>query len=579
MLNQSIAQIFNEMADLLEISNANPFRIRAYRRGAHTVETLSEDIGALTREEWLKIPGIGKGLAEHIQEFKNTGKVLEHEKLKTKIPDGVLNLLKFPGLGAKRAQILFSKLKIDSLEKLSEAAKAGRIEKLEGFGEKIQANILTNMDFTQESSKRILITHAFRMADEVIRHLSKAPFIQNIHLTGSARRWKETVGDLDILCTSKRPKETIAEFLRMPGLRRTLAEGSTKASVILAGGTQCDFRVVDEKSLGAALMYFTGSKEHNVRLRELAQSKNLTLNEYGLFKESDKKKEKPVASRTEEEVYKHLGLPWIPPELREDRGEIEAGLKNKLPNLITEENVLGDYHNHTNMSDGAHTLEQMVEAAQKKKWRWFFSADHSPSLTVANGLSVERLRNKIKQVRALNEKNKNFRVFCSSEVDILAEGDMDYPDEVLKELDCVVASVHSRFNQPEDIMTDRICKAIENPHVDILGHISGRLINRRKSYGLNYDRILETARKTQTAVEINGQPDRQELSDVHVKRAVEMGVPLALNTDAHGTNELENMTLAVHIARRGWAEPKHVLNTRSAKEMLDWLKERHPGKP
>jgi DNA polymerase (family 10) len=472
--------------------------------------------------------------------------------------------------GAKKALLLSTKLKIDSLEKLKAAAQAGKIRDLAGFGAKTEENILANMSFAAEIGKRMLITDARRIADGVIVHLKKAPFIQNVNLAGSARRWKETVGDLDFLCTSKKPEAAIKHFLAYAQGARVLAEGGTKASVILPTGLQCDFRVVDESSFGAALLYFTGSKEHNVRLREIAQQKGMTLNEYGLFKESDKNKSKSLAGRTEEEVYKKLGLAWVPPELREDRGEIQAALKDALPKLLEETDVRGDYHNHTTMSDGSNSLEEMVDAARAKKWKWFFSADHSPSLTVTNGLTVPRLRGKMKDVKKLDGKN-GFHVYCSSEVDILQDGKMDYTDDVLADLDCVIASVHSRFNQPLDVMTERILKAISNPNVDILGHLSGRLINKRKSYELDYEAVLQKAKETQTAVEINGQPDRAELTDVHIKRAIELGVPLALNTDAHSTRELDNMTLAVHIARRGWAEAKHILNTKSAEEMIKWL--------
>jgi DNA polymerase (family X) len=350
-----------------------------------------------------------------------------------------------------------------------------------------------------------------------------------------------------------------------------LAEGETKASVILENGFQCDFRVVPKDSLGAALIYFTGSKEHNVRLRELALSKKLTLNEYGLFKLSDTQQKKPVAGKTEQEVYNHLGLQWISPELREDRGEINLALTNKLPHLITEQDVLGDFHNHTTLSDGKNTLDEMVEAARARKWGWFFSADHSPSLTIASGLDVNRLRAKMAHVKLLNKKWKDFRVFCSSEVDILADGRLDYPDAVLAELDCVVASVHSRFKQTEEEMTERICRAIQNPHVDILGHLSGRKILKRESYALNVEAVLDVARKTGTALEINGQPERQELRDIYVKRAIELGISLALNTDAHSIHQLDHMRLAVHIARRGGAEPKHIINTMDEKSISRWL--------
>lgn len=570
-MNQTIAHIFSEMADLLELSKENPFRIRAYRRGARAIETLPEEAVQLDEKKLLEIPGIGKGLADHILEFKKTGHIADHAKLRKKFPDGLLQIMNYPGLGAKRAGVLYKELRIDSLAKLQSAAKSGKIRMLEGFGEKMEANILSNMSMAEEAGKRTLVTVARRLGENIIAHLQKAAYIKNVEIAGSARRWRETVGDLDFLCTSDQPVKAIRHFLSYPDKMRVLAEGETKASMVLSNNIQCDFRVVPKEAFGAALLYFTGSKEHNVKLREIAQAKKLTLNEYGLYKVSDKEKKKPVASKTEEDIYKALGLPWIPPELREDRGEIEAGFKNKLPKLITQEDVQGDFHNHTIETDGAHTLEQMVNAARERGWAWFFSADHSPSLTITNGLNVTRLRKKMEKIRALNERSKDIRVYSSSEVDILADGKMDYSDDILEELDCVVASVHSRFNQEEDVMTERIVRAIESPHVDILGHISGRLINRRKSYAINYETILQKARATQTAIEINGQPDRAELSDVYVKRAIELGIPLALNTDAHSTQELDHMQLAVQIARRGWAEAKNIINTMSASNIKAWF--------
>lgn len=569
-MNQTIAHIFSEMADLLELRKENPFRIRAYRRGAHAIETLPDDAVALDEKQLLAIPGIGKGLADHVLEFKRTGKVAEHEKLREKVPAGLLAMMNYPGLGAKRANVLYKKLKIDSLAKLKEAAKAGKIRGVDGFGEKMEANIIANMPFNEDANKRTLVTWARTSAQSIVKHLEKEPYIHNVTLAGSARRWKETVGDLDILCTSNQPEKAIDHFLKLSGVSRTLAKGDTKASVILQSGMQCDFRVVEKDQFGAALLYFTGSKEHNVRLRELAQKKGLTLNEYGLYKESDKAKKKPVASKTEEDIYKALGLQYIPPELREDRGEIEAAQKNKLPKLVTEDDIQGDFHNHTNLTDGAHTIEKMVEAARVRGWNWYYCADHSPSLTITNGLNVDRLHKKMAEIKELNKKS-DMRIYCSSEVDILADGRMDYADEILDELDCVVASVHSRFKQPKEEMTARILRAIENPHVDILGHISGRLLNRRGSYEIDFDAILKKAAETQTAIEINGQPERAELSDVHVKKAIEMRIPLAVTTDAHSTNELGHMTLAVAIARRGWAEKKNILNTMSDADMKAWL--------
>lgn len=572
MINSPLAELLNEMADLLELKNENVFRIRAFRRAAEVIENYPVDFGAMKREEHLAVDGIGKGIADIVEQYCAKGKVDEHVKLKSAFPEGFLSMLKLQGLGPKRAVFLYENLKIDSLPKLAAAAKAGKLQELKGFGPKLEQNLLKSLSFLEQSpTKRQLLFHARRHAKSLKDLLKSSPAIKNLEIAGSLRRWKETVGDFDFICTSAKPEHAIDAFLKFSKPVRVLASGKTKASVVLSSGTQADFRVVEEESFGAALLYFTGSKEHNVRLRELAQDHGWTLNEYGLFRQSDKKQTKPLAGRTEEEVYRKLGLDWIAPELREDRGEITAAREKKLPKLVEEKDINGDFHNHTTESDGRNSLEEMVEAAQKQGWSWYYCGDHSPSTTIANGLNVDRLRKKQEKVKKLAAELKGFSLFCSSEVDILADGRMDYPDDVLASLDCVVASVHSRFNQPEKEMTDRICRALENRHVDILGHLSGRLINRRDGYAIDLDRIFETARKTQTAIEINGQPERAELRDGHVKRAIEMGIPLVVDTDAHSTGDLEFMKQAIHIARRGWAEPKNILNCLSAKEIQSWL--------
>lgn len=571
MINLPLAKLLATIADLLELSGDNPFRIRAFRRAAQLVEGHPEDLGALGRDAWLEIPGIGKGIADIIEEFRATGTSVEFEQLRKKFPDGVLQMMTIGGLGPKRAAILYKELRIDSVPKLTAALEKGVVTALPGFGKKLVENIAANLKRAPaDGPVRMLVPEARRLARSLEAFLNKSPDIDRLELAGSARRWKETVGDLDFVCISRRPEKAIRKFLSCPGVEKTLGAGDTKASVVLTNGLQCDFRVVPPESFGAALLYFTGSKEHNVRLRERAQRRGLTLNEYGLFKTSDTAKRRPLAGRTEEDVYAKLGLRWIAPELREDRGEVEAAEKGTLPRLIEMSDVLGDMHNHTDLTDGANTLEEMVEAARARGWAWFFSADHSPSLTIAKGIGPAALRKKMERVRKL-DRPKGMRVFTSSEVDILADGKLDYDDAVLEELGCVVASVHSRFNQPGDVITERICRALRNPRVDVLGHITGRLINKRPSYAVDVEAVLQAAKDTQTAIEINGQPDRAELNDVQVKRAVELGVPLAVSTDAHSTRELDHMELAVHIARRGWAEPKHIINTKSTDALVKWL--------
>ncbi len=571
MDNKVIAQTLQELADLCEFNEDNPFRIRAFRWASEIADGYPQDLASLKRDDLLKIPGVGKGIADIIEELRNGHEPNELKKLKAKFPEGLFQVMRVQGLGAKRTAALFKHLKIDSLAALKTAAQKGLIEKLDGFGEKVQENILQNLSFAETAVQRILIPEALSKANDLKTFLQGNPAIKNVEWAGSLRRWKETIGDLDFLCTSQNPEKAIGHFLSYPQIDRVLAQGTTKASVVLKHGPQCDFRVVEPSQFGAALLYITGSKEHNVRLRELAQQKGLTLNEYGLFKTSDVKHKKPVASKTEEEIYQRLGLPWIPPELREDRGEIQAGLQNQLPHLIEWKDILGDGHNHTTLSDGKNTPEDMILAAQAKGWAWYACGDHSPSLNIAQGLSIEALRKKILLLKTLQDQHKKIRILSGSEVDIHADGTMDYPDTILADIDIVIGSVHSRFNLTEDEMTARICKAMNNPHVDILGHISGRLMNTRPGYHIHYETVLQKAKETGTAIEINGQPDRLELSDVHVKRAIEMGIPLALSTDAHSVGQLDNMILALHVARRGWAEPKHILNTRTSNEIIKWL--------
>jgi len=555
MNNQEFAKILIEMSTLLELGQDNPFRIRAYQRAAQVIEGLTKDISNISKEELLKIAGIGKGIAFKVEEYLKTHQLQEYETLKDKFPKGLLEVMTLPGLGPKRAKILFDKLGIDHPSKLKKAAQTGQLKELAGFGEKLEQSILSGFSFAIEAEKRMLNWKAKRIAQEIIKQL-KSQDIKNIIPAGSLRRGKETVGDLDILCIAEGRTNVMNRFTHMPNVTRILAAGETKASVFLSEGIQCDLRVVSPESFGAALMYFTGSKEHNVALRELVQKKGLTINEYGLYKKSKSASKKPVAGRTEEEIYNKLGMDYIPPELRENRGEIQAALKHRLPKLIEEKDIRGDFHNHTDLSDGTNTLEEMVEAAKLKGWEWVAIGDHSASLKIANGLSIERLNRKMRKIHEMNKKNKKFHILTASEVDILSDGEMDYPDTILKEIDFVVGSIHSGFKQPEEKTTSRVLKAMENPHVDCIGHLSGRIINRRPPYAINTEKILEGARRTGTALEINGQPDRQDMTDLIAKAARDKGIKMATNSDAHSSEQFDYVSSAVTIARRAWLEKK-----------------------
>jgi len=581
--NQEIIDQLRIIGQLLEMDKANPFRIRAYERASQTLSGLTQKITDMTEDELKAIPGIGPGMIGHIKEMKATGTTKEFETLKKRIPESLLKLLEIPGLGPKRAKLLHDELNVKSLDDLKKAAEGGKLRALPGFGEKLEENILKGLSFAQAAGKRMLLWDAKMLMETLLKEIKRCPAVIETTPAGSLRRGKETVGDLDILCTARDGAKVIEFFTKLPQVEKIMAAGETKATVWLKSQIQCDLRVVPPESFGAALQYFTGSKEHNVVLREHALKLGYTINEYGVFEvKGDRlltiddrvEKGKRIAGKTEEEIYKALGLAWIPPELRENRGEIEAAKANKLPKLVELKDVKGDFHNHTNLTDGVNTLEQMVEAAQAMGWEWVFIGDHSQSLKIAKGLSPQKLHETIAQVRELNKKSKDFRVFRSMEVDILKDGKMDYEDQDLDAIDAVIASVHGSMKQPEEEMTARVSRAINNPHVDIVGHLSGRLLNRREPYQINTEAILELCKKTNTALELNGQPERQDLFDIHAHRAKNLGVPLAVTTDAHSIHQLAYMEVAVTIARRAWLEKKDLINTMNAEDLMDWLKNR-----
>ncbi len=568
--NAEVAALLSEMALLLELEGANPFRIRSYYRAAQSVATLPQSVCALSPKELLEIPGVGKSIAAHLREIARCGSFAELRRSRKRFPAGLQEMTRLPGLGPKRARFLFEEAGIEGTQALREAIESGRLEGLRGFGPKMLENILKGLEFAKKS-RRVLHWEARQAAEPICAALRALPGVGRVEPAGSLRRGQETVADIDILCESGAGQPVIAAFTKLPSVARVLAAGGTKASVMLAAGIQCDLRVVPSRSFGAALQYFTGSKAHNVALRERALKRGLTINEYGVYRLSDKKQAKPLAGRHEEGVYEALGLPYIPPELRENRGELEAAAAGRLPRLVEIKDIRGDFHNHSTLTDGRHSLERMAEAARERGWEWVALGDHSRSLTVAKGLSVDELRRSFREIERLRRKVRGIELMRSMEVDILADGSLDYPDSVLREIDVVVGSVHSRFKQSEPEMTRRICAAAANPHVDILGHLSGRLINRRPAYAHDAEAVFKAAASAETAIEINGQPDRQDIDDVRARRAKELGIPLALDTDAHSTYEYEHMAMSVTIARRAWLEPKHVLNCLPLAELRRWL--------
>ncbi len=569
MKNREIASIFNDIADLLEIKGENPFRIRAYRRAALNLESLARDVAETSKDELMEVPGIGQDLAGKIEEYVKTGRLEFYEDLKKGVPEGLGVLLSVPGLGPKTAKLLAEKLKIKNLGDLERFAREHKLSGLPGIKEKTEENILKGIGMLKRGMERQPLGKVLPVANDILDHLGKKAPVNKIIVAGSIRRWKDTVKDIDILATSRDPKAVMSAFIHLPHVKDVLMHGPTKSSVIIHEGLQVDLRVVEEESFGAALAYFTGSKAHNIRLREMAVKAGLKINEYGIFREKDDQK---IGGSKEEDVYRILGLPYIPPELREDSGEIEAAREGRLPNLVALSDIKGDLHVHTKRSDGSHDFEELIAIARQRGYEYIAITDHSKGLGIARGLNEERLIEEKREIEAFNKKLKGFKLLAGVEVDILSDGHMDLPDEILKQLDIVVASIHSGFRQSRDRITQRIVSALRNPYVSVIAHPTGRLIGERDPYDVDMAEVLRVAAETGTAMEINAYPLRLDLSDMHAKMAKEMGVPVVISTDTHVTDQFSYMSYGVSIARRGWIEKKDVLNTMSYNSLIKALK-------
>ncbi len=570
MKNREIAQIFYEMGEILEIKGDNPFKIRAYYKAAQNMESLTEDIEKVVQENRLsELPGIGAKLALKIKEYVTTGKMHAYEKLKKEVPSGLIKILSVPGVGPKTAKLLYEELKIDSIEKLEKAAREHRISQLPHLKEKTEENILKGIELIKGGMERMPLGIALPLANEIVGVLKKLSEVKKINPAGSLRRRKETIGDIDILITSTHPAKVMDVFTNLPCVSQVIAQGETKSSILTKEGIHVDVRVLNPKNYGAALQYFTGSKEHNIALRTLAAKKGYKISEYGIF---DKKSGRRLAGEKEEDIYEVLGLSYIEPELRENQGEIEAARANGLPKLIEERDIKGDLHIHSNWSDGSASIEKIVEAARKRGWEYAAICDHSKSLKIAGGLSDQELREQIKEIRKLNKKLKDFRVLAGIEVDILKDGSLDYPDELLKQLDFVVAALHSGFKQSGKQITKRIVKACENKWVDVIAHPTGRLLGERAPYEVDLDRVIKVAKETGTFLEINAYPKRLDLNDIHSRKAKEAGVKISIGTDAHTLDQLDYMIIALTAARRGWLEKKDVLNALPVDKLLKKLK-------
>ncbi|MBI5099867.1 MAG: DNA polymerase/3'-5' exonuclease PolX [Nitrospirae bacterium] len=569
MRNQEVVKIFNDIADILEIKGDNPFRIRAYRRAAQNIDGLAKDVAEISAEELQKIPGIGADLAGKIQEYVKTGSLKFYDELKKEVPSGLVDILSVPGLGPKTAKLLFDKLNIKNVDDLEQHAKEGKLKGLPGIQAKTEENILKGIAMIKRHTGRFPIGRVLPVAEGILEKLKEKAPVNKLSIAGSLRRWKDTIKDIDILATSKDPHKVMDVFVHLPQVKEVLMKGPTKSSLITNEGIQVDLRVVDEGSFGAALAYFTGSKAHNIRLREMAVRKGLKINEYGIF---DVKTEKKIGGEHENDVYKIFEMHYIAPEMREDTGEIEAALEGKLPELVEMEDIKGDLHVHTKSSDGSHDIQELIDAAKARGYEYLAITDHSKGLAVARGLSIDQVLEQNKKIKALNKKLKGFKLLSGTEMDIKSDGSLDYPDEVLKQLDIVVASIHSGFRQSKEQITKRLVSAMKNPYVSIIAHPSGRLIGERDAYEIDMEEVLKTAKETGTAIEINAYPLRLDLSDMYIKKAKEMNVLLSINTDTHVTFQFDFMAYGVGTARRGWAEKNDVLNTLSYNALMKRLK-------
>jgi len=550
MKNALVAKILNRVADFLELKEET-FRVRAYRRAAHTIQLLPTDIEEYAKKGKLtELPGIGRNIAEKVEEILETGRLSYLEKLEKEYPIDMDSLLAIEGIGPKTIKILYEKLKIKNLQDLEYHARRGDLRKIKGIGEKKEKIILRSIEFVRSTLGRKLLAYGEPVAEYIKSLIEDHPAAERVEIAGSIRRGVETIGDIDILTITKKPKEIIDYFTSLEVADEIIAKGSKKAIIRLEDGLECELRIFREEEFGAALLYFTGSMEFNVELRRLARSKSMKLNEYGLYKNGER-----IASKTEKEIFKALGLEYIQPELRENNGEIEAAARGNLPSLIREDQIMGDLHIHTIWSDGTETIETMARAAEGLGYEYIAVTDHSGSLKIAGGLDEEKLQRQIEEIDKLDLK---VHIFKGIEVNIRLDGQLDIPDDILSKLDLVIASVHSPGRED---MTERILSAIQDKHVHMIGHPTGRKLFQREEYPLNLDRIFEEAAKTGTILEINANPIRLDLRDIYIKKAIEYGCKLAINSDAHRLPDLHNMKWGVKTARRGWATPHDIINT------------------
>lgn len=564
MQNAAIATLFDELAELLELQGANPFRVRAYRNAARTIENSTEsivDLVAIPDHDLTTLPGIGKDLAEKIETVVTTGKLPQLDELRNEFPSDVVKMLRIPGLGPKKVAVLLKELEVKTLADLQAACEQGRVAELKGFGKKTAQTILEGLKQLEKTGQRVLLSVAKAAADEIVANLAKVPGVSQVSAAGSCRRRKETCGDLDILAVAKDSTAIMEALSKHPSVQKVMARGETKQTVILHSGLQLDLRVVPAESYGAALQYFTGSKEHNIVMRRRAQDRDLKLNEWGVFRG-----EKSIAGKTEEDVYAAVDLPWIPPELRENRGEIELAEAGKLPKLIELDDIQGDLHMHTTATDGTASILEMAEAAKARGLKYIAITDHSKRVSMAKGLDAARLRAHWKEIDKVRGQIKGIEILRGIECDILEDATMDLDDEVLAEADWVIAVLHYGLKQPREQIQKRLLNAIKNPNVDIIGHPTGRMIGHRPGADVHFPEIFKAAADHGVMMEINANPSRLDLDDIHAAAAKDHGIPIVINTDSHATNGFEVLEFGVYQARRAGLTKHDVANTRSFKE-------------
>lgn len=559
--------MLNDIADMLEMKGESAFKVRAYREAARSIESLHEDVTALaTQGRLTEIRGIGESIAGKITEYVTTGSSTYRDKLAQSLPRGLSDILQIPGIGAKKAKLFYDHLGISTVDELEEAAKSHRLREIPNIREKTEQNVLEGIRRFKQRTSRLLLGIALPAAEEIIRHLKEDPSVERVDVGGSIRRMQETIGDIDILVSSSTPKEAINAFTSLPAVKSVIAKGTTKASVLTRQDLQIDLIVVPPDSWGSALQYFTGSKDHNIRLRSIAESRGLKINEYGIFRIDTGEK---IAGKEECEIYEALSMACIPPEIRTATGEIEAAMDGNLPDLIELSDIKGDLHAHTDWSDGANSIQAMADAARTLGYEYLVISDHSVSMGFIRGLSTDRVREQRRIIDEINKTYGDFRLLQGIEVNIRGDGTLDYDDETLSRFDIVTASIHSGLGQPKKAITSRLISAIRNPHVDIIGHPSGRLIGRRDPSDFDRDEVFKAAAETGTALEINSQPNRLDLKDTDARYAMNLGVNVAINSDAHTTTQLTGIRYGVATARRGWALKSRVLNALSLDKLME----------